>query len=336
MRFLFIAGNGHDARILRNLGSGLCSFGHDVHLSSKDRMTGWFDGADVVLDVNHSRDEAIPEDIRHIAWVQDYFHDDPPDYDDCLPDDIIYCFGDPRILGAPLWKHYRGSLTPGVNEVLLDRPPVELDLDFSIAGYVPDPWTMTASTQIAGKAFSTMHIMDEVVRRYYKPLRGEFDSRAMMAKVRDKLERFLTIEGYGHQIEYAWAQIKRNIAYGVHEMSRDADRKAAARLALSVSDDTELWGFGWDKWLEFAKWARPFTDNHERILNLHQLSRINVHNNIYGFALHTRVLESMAVGGFVMANRSPYLGMAGQMTECFEPGTHYGEYDDRHYRICEQ
>jgi len=66
--------------------------------------------------------------------------------------------------------------------------------------------------------------------------------------------------------------------------------------------------------------------NPAELADLHAKSRITVHNNIFGFALHSRVLDAITVNGFVMAHHTPWTGLAGQMTECFEPETHYGEY----------
>ncbi len=112
----------------------------------------------------------------------------------------------------------------------------------------------------------------------------------------------------------------------LHNCARWLNRSHLAKLAISVSQDIEFWGSHWNEWHVTAPYAKPFCRDPEPLYDLYQRSRINLHDNIFGFSLHWRVLEAMAVGGFVMAHESPHHGKAGQMTETFEPNVHYGEY----------
>jgi len=309
-----------DERANTALAYALDSLGHPcivIGFGRKDKPE-LLSYADAVIEVGHARSDEIPKNCIHIAWVQEYYGNGrDPDYNGrALPQDRIYTFGDPRILGAPQFKHWIGSLCMGVDPELLNQPPVKPNLDFSIAGFIASPkfFKDPVTNPITAK------LMDLIVAETrITPLSGSFDQAGEVARFKTILD--------GYFDPRSRASIDAVSAMNIHETARLQNRFALARLILSVSKNVEFWGLHWDLWPEFAAYAKPFTNDRKALLDLYQRSRINAHDNIFGFAMHSRVLEAMAVGGFVMAHGSPHVGAAGQMTETFIPGVHYGEYN---------
>jgi len=328
MKIAFLAHKLFDQRA----GAALCTAFRDLghHAAVVDRCEQNFD---VVIEACHARSEATPKDAVHIAWVQEYYAGgSDPDYDDCFDRDLIYTFGKPEIISCPRFKHWRGSLCMAVEPQLLDRPMVEPTLDFSIAGFIGAPAWFKKQSELPAKlepghGYNIMaELMDLIVRETrVKPLTGSFDQAAEFAYFKDILAKYL------NDSWFVPPKVRPSLygvaAQNIHETARTLNRYTVAKLILQVSKNIEFRGLHWDCWPELADYAKPFTDDREGLFDLYQRSRINVHDNIFGFAMHSRVLEAMAVGGFIMANESPHYGAAGQMTETFEPGIHFGQYN---------
>jgi hypothetical protein len=325
MKITFVCHKLFDERANLNLAHALGDMGHECRVAGfglRDPET--LSSADVVIEVNKARDDHIPKHVIHIPWVQEYYGGGgDPDYDGQAFDrDLIYTFGHPWIIGAPQFKHWAGSLCMAVEPKLLEIPSVEPDLDFSIAGFIAAPTWFKKQSEIPttpdpnGYYNLTAELMAMITREIKTtPLSGSFDQAGESARFRSILPN-LPSHLFGI------------VAQNIHETARAFNRCAAAQKVLQVSKNVEFWGLHWDQWPEFAPYAKPFSNDGELLRNLYQRSRINVHDNIFGFAMHSRVLEAMAVGGFVMAHESPHTGAAGQMTgEGFVPGIHYGQYN---------
>ena len=334
MKIAFVAQKVFDCRA----GNALCAvwreMGHDAVVSLPEgRTVDTLRGYDVVMEVGRARDADIPEEAVHIAWVQECYGATDPDYNDVLGQDILYTYGDPSIIGCPPYRQWRGSLTWAVDHRLLDRQLVEPSLDFSIVGFIPPPdWFKFPSKVPAnpgrGDFFNiSSEATDFIVQTMkIRALSGTFDQNRESECAQRGFAEVMRRRGW-YTSAAGWREIRGYIGQTVHEYARLLDRKALTELALSVSRNIEIWGTNWELWPEFAPYSRLFCFDNDVVLDLYQRSRINLHNNIFGFALHSRVLEAMAVGGFVMANESPHVGKKGQLTETFEPDVHYGEYN---------
>jgi hypothetical protein len=122
------------------------------------------------------------------------------------------------------------------------------------------------------------------------------------------------------------AAIERAISYFSQSYPRIMDREVLVRAAASVSDSLALYGPG----LAAHNFARPYykgviNDKHE-LLQIYSRSKINLSNNTHGLGLHSRVLECMAIGGFIFMHESPHDNKAGGMLTAFEPDIHFGAY----------
>ncbi len=281
MRLVFVPDRDfdNDIRDMGHFAGAVSALGHQGHTFTY-RDIKKYAAYDVVLEANRSRPEGLPVHIRHIAWIQDYFPGDAPDYDgNALPGDIVYTRGDGPLMGRK-WAHWRGSLVNGVHQSLLEYPPCPTTIDISFAGYIP---------------------VQQDVDIPYKPLTGSF-TWGEMAALHPGISSLKMIES-----------------------ARFADRYNAAKLALLVSGKCKFVGIGWTN--HFPDHAQQHLLSWGELLDVYQRSKINLHTNVQGLGLHSRVLEAMAVGGFVMANETPFHTKAGRLGECFEPGVHYGEYN---------
>lgn len=347
MKFLLVTSNQDvmfEYRNLRDLALALTQLGHEARAEGIRRPSIYHD-VDVVIEINYRRHEMVPAKAIHIAWVQDYIEETSPDYaSDCLPQDMFYTFGDISIMEMPKGsKHHAGSLLYAANPKLLDRQPIEQSLDFSIAAFIPEPAEFRgreAGKDIAPgtrQLVSEKQIFDlltEVMEECYRPLSGLGCHRGDVTRMHDEITNLVLRSKLPVDIEDAWVQVKKQVSQFTHAYTRMMDRRDLAKMILSISDEVVFQGFNWGNWPEFKLWARPYAQDQRPLIYLYQSTRVNVHNNVYGFALGSRVFECMAVGGFIMANESPHYGKAGQMTESFEPEVHFGEYNAKTF--CER
>ena len=326
MRWVLLCANPIESRCLKGLGHALVRKGHEVAVGTPTQRTSLSD-FDVVMEVNRSRPSGLPQATRHIAWVQDYLKDSAPYYEgedgcprfdaDARDGDLIYTFGDPYAMGIEEnWRHWAGSLVDAADPSLLDRPPRARDLDFSICGYIPTPYDEFGVPDELTKAM-VKRVANEA-EKLFSPLSGTMHAPKFLATVK---ERFAD--------DPMWEANKIVFGRIAREYARLRDRETAAHLVLAMSKNVEFRGSNWDRHPAFRACCKENTSDFDLIFDLYQRTRINVHTNVFGFGMHSRVLEAMAVGGFVMANKSRWVGKAGMMTEpgAFEPDVHFGEYD---------
>jgi len=160
----------------------------------------------------------LPPHIRHIAWYQDVFPETLHGFADGFnKSDILYALGDARVLGLNAdVPCYVSSLFTGVDPTTLDFKFAGRrdSLDFSLCGGLPHPfkrgglladtlWHLDRLIQrnpVLGKSkatwllrkllfgpvlpvdfvpYSTLMTMENIIRGFYRPLRGELDIHLM-------------------------------------------------------------------------------------------------------------------------------------------------------------
>ena len=325
MRFALVYSNAHQAYALHGLGRELSLLGHEVAIVPKWLNESAAIEANVIMGINQERTELIPHAVLHIAWIQDWILGAEKPYQaNARPHDIIYTLGHGPTIGAPSdkWPNYRGSFTYGVDAGLLAEPMIEQDIDFSIVGYMPEPgqiWPHVRPVEgVEAMSPDVCRRILEICTANYTPLRGSLNQQRMVEAV-----------DWGLEADFPdiWETLdKRHIGRFIHEWARGIDRWTVANGVLSVSANVELRGFNWEHWPDLAGWSKPW-GHRLAVRKLFQRSRITVNNNVFGVAIQPRVLEAMALGCFVMSNKSPHGMQAGQMRETFTPFEDYGEYD---------
>lgn len=117
------------------------------------------------------------------------------------------------------------------------------------------------------------------------------------------------------------------INYLCIEYPRMLDRTLLVDEILECSDSLAIYGpGGWNDYPRYQPYYKGVIDSQKELLNVYGNSKINLSNNTHGLGLHMRILECMAVGGFVLMHKSPHDTKAGGMMSSFEPETHYGVY----------
>jgi glycosyltransferase involved in cell wall biosynthesis len=136
---------------------------------------------------------------------------------------------------------------------------------------------------------------------------------------------------HGRLLPASWGRSRRErrlfrfILHLARERPRYLDRAVLLEMALKISTSVELYGPGWEyhDWLK--GYARGFIGPAE-VLDVYRRTRINLSTNPHGFGLHSRTLECMSVGGFLLMHTSNNDCRPGGILTAFEPGVHFGAY----------
>jgi hypothetical protein len=124
-----------------------------------------------------------------------------------------------------------------------------------------------------------------------------------------------------------FSEIQNSVRYFSQTYPRLLDRKLLIETILEITNSLELYGPGWEKHGAFKKYHKGILDTQSELLNAYARTKVNLANNTHGFGLHSRTLECMAVGGFVLTHKSKRDDLAGGIRTAFEPGVHYGEFE---------
>jgi len=327
MKFLLIPAydRPYDLRMMRGLGDALAEAGHDCTIVPFPKCDGVMAKEyDILLVINRPRPDNLAKNVKYIVWIQDFYppgfatpDGTPCTYEDCArPDDIFYTLGDAGRLGIEgVRVEHCKSLLTGIDPGLLDYSAATTDLDFSICGYIPLPMTKLAMNPVERFYF-------QEAERLYTPLTGSIHHLEFASALFATEDRTGSIEVPEAQRQQAAGFCK----WLASEYPRYADRLRLAQLAYFVSTNCEFHGINWRKYSQFGPHTFAPTKDENELYGIFRRSKINLNCNCSGFGLHSRVLESMAVGGFIMSNACPDPQADGRLTTCFEPDVHFGEY----------
>ena len=331
MRFVFIPSEDapYDWRMVRGLAQAIEVFGHDVRLVppieyTRDNLS-W---GDVVFDLNRARPGWLPENIIHIVWVQDFRPGTIPLYGERKRgNDLTYVLADPDALGLSRPK-VDGVLLTGINPKRLAEPqkykPI---IDISMCGYIPEPLeeAVYPGYRWPGQDSFGVYCHKEM-EKMYVPLTGHLKGNDFFAPLATAFREKLS-QAYGPEVvQEEWEKVVRSLGYWIIDQPRRLDRIKLAQMSLEVTKNCRFMGNNWKRYSEFSKFAVSHTKNENILLRTYAESKINLHTNSHGFGIHSRVLEAMSVGGFIMTHSVVDPTRTGRMCEYFEPDRHFGEF----------
>lgn len=330
MRFVFIPAedNPYDQRMVQNLAQAIAAAGHSVaHIPSVEYTLDNLKSHDIVFDVNRSRPGWLPQNIVHVAWVQDFRPGTTPYYGERKGgSDLIYAMADPDALGLSP-DYIDGVLLTGIDKVLLSYPAQNTTIDFSLCGYIPPPLDQFIFPEVRWPGPVSFGVfchyeMDKI----YTPLTGTLRGSEYIKMLHKLFVKTLSENYEIDIINDAWKRLVHSVGYWIIDYPRRIDRVKVAELALSVSKNCVFQGDNWCKYQQFKKVSEPHTKEQYRLLRVYAKSKINLHTNSHGFGLHSRVLEAMAVRGFIMTHTVVGNHQVGLLSKAFEPEVHFGEF----------
>jgi len=300
--------------------------------------------ADCVIEVNRFRSKHLNSNVRHISWFQDIR---PTDFfrvteyaKNIRSGDLIYLLGDKQHFGMPKNSENIKSLLTGVSKDvitptrgyghckydinllgyfsdLLDRKDINLPfsrLEFFISELFRSPRSVLKFLFNEESDFNLhklqydktyIEVEKEIISKY-KPLHGKMfppDFKQMDGNINKRI------------INRLYTEIPRKMDRSILFAKLYELHKKGKKVLIA--------GKNWPTNFQGYSFVSPHADNPSDIF---QQSFITIHNNTHGLGIHSRVLEAMAAGSFVMMHPSPNSRLPGGMDSTFAPEVNYGLY----------
>lgn len=286
---------------------------------------------DAILDINRTRNhaEGLPLSVRHIAWIQDPPHHrtgQAPGFDS----DLTYFISCPDMIGYAPDRDVRwGLLYTGVDQRTAfpsDSPP---ESDFSIVGFIPPPYRRhelypqicPGTGRTFGAAFDayTERYREAIAHTATAPVTHDEVMALFHASFRETMHCDFRELSLPRETVEAVEFVVITMISRVHGRHRMAD------IALRVSTSLRIYGppHGWQQWPEYSPYFRGYLAKHGDVCQVLRTTRLNLHNNMNGFSMHSRVLDSMACGAPILVESSRYDDAECGIAQHFEPGVHF-------------
>ncbi|NBW58729.1 glycosyltransferase family 1 protein [bacterium] len=357
--------NIYDLTQLKELANGLRLRGHEAYVfecpikqhHSDYRLTefqraGYSEkkvyqeiNSEILIEVNRFRSRHLKKSTRHVSWFQDVR---PSDYvklakysSQMRPGDLIYLLGDKKHFGFSSAFERIECLLSGTSLQKINSKPImtkDFKYDVNLLGYFstlkerpPLPFIRSRANILLKEIMRRPKSLAEILfaRNAHINLDHLFYDKLFVKHEELIKAKYEPLTGYLFEPELK--EIKNNIDQAIYdylyiEIPRKLDRSLLfARIqALHFRDkQVIIAGLNWPEGFPSAPFVRGHIDRPEEI---YQSSKITIHNNTHGLGIHSRVLDCMAVGGFVMMHPSPHSRLPGGMDSTFEPDVNYGLY----------
>jgi len=300
---------------------------------------------DILVEVNRLRSKYLKKHVRHISWFQDVR---PSDYKKLVqyanhihPNDIIYLLGDKKHFGFSSSLNGIKCLLSGASRRTINSKPhgpKSFKYDLNLLGYCS---SLKERPPLPFKSSRFEILFKEILRRPKSLVDIVFSENSQINPDRFFYDEFFVRNEVAIKSKYKpltgvlfepdLEEIKNNIDKAIYdylyiEIPRKLDRNLLFEKiqALYYRDKKVIIaGLNWPE--SFP--SSPFVSRHvDKPDELYKSSKITIHNNTHGLGIHSRVLDSMAAGGFVMMHASPHSRLPGGMDSSFEPEVNYGLY----------
>ncbi|WP_114153347.1 glycosyltransferase [Chromobacterium haemolyticum] len=300
----------------------------------------------IVFEINKTRNQwmgKIPREAVHIAWVQDaWFFDEAKKGKSLHRNDanfggseLVYFLLHPRYFALEerldsfmAW----GELFAGVDEDVfsLQGQDAVVDGKASLCGYIPSPvskwqsiWNETIVSGQNGRNVSVGYLIERLTE-YHKVSISKHTTddihRIILNEVCQVLDRQVALEELMAIFGDHWLLLLLDT-----ELPRIPDRYQLAKAALNNGLDLDVYGPPqWLHWPEFKDSYRKNVSWPGQLAAIYGQSQFNLHNGAFG--MHSRVLESMAVGGAVFVNHSDH-ARGGDIHQHFSAGEDFILYE---------
>lgn len=266
-------------------------------------------------------DQGWPDQVLHIAWLQDILFAGRNIATDFSRSDLIYFIMPPRLFGIigdlpPRWS----VLMPAARKASgQEDAPAQMRFDFSFAGFIPDPFIETCIIlrTSEGRDVSLVEFLSDF------PLE-HFD---LSAYVRSDILK--AVEARALALDAAqWAPNWSTI-FEDH-LPRALTRKRLIEDCLEISQSVGIFGpDNWSRWPQFKPYYFGFISNTKDLDPIYRASRINLHNAQLG--MHFRAMDCMAAGGFLFKKACIYDDLPGGMHEYLCADVHYAEFTGENF-----
>ena len=321
----------------------------------------------LVIQINQPKLYSLPNDVIHICWYQDVFDEQKHIKKFINKNSIIYTLGNPYKIGLgfiPSCLH-KGFFT-GVDKKIIFQEELKRDIDVNHIAFIPKPNAYDTNSNyvvIASTLFLYLFKLFQVIMpfKYFKKiffirkllnnlpnffsiLPSKIISIGMQKDIKQiigiiknnyttlggnldilKIKKNIKNKYNSDYFNFLWSKFK----YIVRDYPRYLDRISIGDTLVKISDSLNIFiaGYNWKLYSKYKKISHDHIESYSQLISIYKSSKITLCNNNHGLGMHSRVLEAMACGSFILMNESPLSNLDGGMETSFIKGVHYDEYN---------
>ena len=184
---------------------------------------------------------------------------------------------------------------------------------------------------------------EKIAEAFFKPLKGTYDTKGLYNSVLELHDYYFPetvlrrgVNAVKSAAVDALIRTHYPSSFGVgrtranffaREYPRLLERVYLAKKMISVSEKSAFFGANWDTMPETKNYAFPPVSEKESF-KIFKKTKVNVCNNNHGVSVHSRLLNCMASGGFVVSHDSPHDGLESiGLLSSFVPDEHFAFVD---------
>ncbi|HEY1923043.1 MAG TPA: glycosyltransferase [Tepidisphaeraceae bacterium] len=297
---------------------------------------------DLVVIIDHYRRElgGIPQNIPVVMWVQDALPTIFCRKAGTEQGPLDYAMGFSRLrmiheFGYPATRHMPAVI--GCDErrfqprKLSAQELAEFGCEVAFVSHASTPAEVLLQAAIdrsnspdAGRLLSA--IFDE--------MRGEYEAGRIVTesiRIREMCDRAMLAT----KTTLPQTEMPKLIDLFSHQINNALFRHQSLKWAVDMGVNLHLYGRGWEKHPWFARYARGIADNATQLSLIYQASRISLQISPHG-AVHQRVMEGLACGGFSLLRYCPGDVMERRHQEIWNWCISNGIRDDAELRNCRE
>jgi len=265
---------------------------------------------DLILMIDHFREEyaALPRQIPFVMWVQDRLPNIFSDRGGAAQGPMDFCLGFGRLHlsgrhGYPAARYMPATI--GINEERFDRSPPTADqlkrhrCDVSYVSHASTPADVLLKEKLDRQTDLGRHVLRDV----YDRLVAHYDAGGVA--VSDVAIRLFIEESMARRrTTIPDADIRALVVFFNQQVNNALFRHQTLNWLAELGVDLKIYGRGWENHPTLAPFACGVADNIADLGAIYRASTINIQVTPHG-AVHQRMLDGLAAGGFFLARWHP-------------------------------
>jgi glycosyltransferase involved in cell wall biosynthesis len=266
---------------------------------------------DLVVIIDHYRRElgGLPEKIPMVMWVQDALANifrreagaaqSPLDYAMGFAKlELVHDFGYPanRFMSAVI----------GCDERRFEPKPLsaqeksDFGCDVSFVSHASTPADVLLQAEIdrAGSPEA-----ESLLRKIYDQLRAVYETGGAVTEP-IQIRRMIDVAMTKTKTSIPQSEMPKLMEMFMQRINNALFRHQSLNWVAAMGLDLRLYGRGWEKHPTLSRYAKGIADNKNELAQIYRASRVCLHTSPHG-AVHQRLIEGLACGGFFLLRRCP-------------------------------
>jgi hypothetical protein len=266
---------------------------------------------DLIVIIDHYRNElgGLPQQVPVVMWVQDALPNMFRREAGAAQGPLDYAMGFARLRMLQEFGYPENRYMPavvGCDEQRFQPRPLsateqaEFGCEVSFVSHA----SATAETMLQTEIDRTgSPDAARLFRAIFEPLRAEYAAGRIVTEP-IQIRRIIDRAMQESKTSISPSEMPKLMDLFTLRINNALFRHQSLHWLAGVGVDLRLYGRGWEKHPGLGRFARGVADNATQLSLIYQASRISLHASPHG-AVHQRVMEGLACGGFFMIRRCP-------------------------------